>query len=85
MAERELVSRERLVEIMNGELAKHGACEDCQIADHILPLQEPGETGCNWSDNVILRCSGRSITYACCRAVVGVVEAARRHYNLAEP
>ena len=84
MAERELISGKRLVEIMNAELAKSDVCQDCQIADHILRLREPDEDGCDWSDNIIIRCSGRSISLDCCRAALRVVGEARRLYNVSD-
>jgi hypothetical protein len=82
MPEREAVTAQRLAELLNQELAKYAACRDCQFNDRILELQEPDETGCNWSDDLIIRCSGRSIGYHCVRAVVGVVQDARDRYNL---
>lgn len=87
---RESVSREQLLAIMNEELAKHGVCEDCQIDGPIrlldgpirIRLQEADETGCNWSEDVTTRCSGRSVTRQCYQAVGRVVADARRRYNI---
>ena len=79
---RESVSREQLLATMNEELAKHGVCEDCQIDGPIRLFERPDETGCNWSEDITTRCSGRSVTEQCHQTVSRVVADARRKYNI---
>lgn len=80
---RESVSRERLLAIMNEELAKHDLCEDCRFQGPIYQLQEIDETECNWPRDITLRCSGRS-TEPCEEVASRIVADARRRYNLAK-
>ncbi len=58
---RKIVSTDVLVTMMNQELQGYDVCEDCQFDGPILKLQSLAGDGCNWSDQVIIRCSGRSI------------------------
>ena len=83
---REAVSQERLLKLLNEALHKEGlhrqVSEDCRSDGPVYQLQEPDETGCNWSDSLHLRCSGpaeRPSIAVMARAVQEV----RRRYNLA--
>ena len=77
-----VVSRDKLEEILNEALVKYDSCEDCVFDGGIMELRQPDESGCNWSDNLIIRCSGRHMTVACARAVLAVLDEVRRHYNI---
>ncbi len=59
MTRREEVSRERLLEILNQELAKYPECHEIGVG-YIDALQ-PDEDGCNWEVSTLrLRASGLS-------------------------
>ena len=86
--QRQVVSRERLLELLNEALHdealhRQRVSEDCRFKGPLMVLQEPDETGCNWSDNVQIRRSGNaelpSLTVLA-RALLRV----RRRYNLSE-
>jgi hypothetical protein len=55
MANRELVSNERLLEILNERLHKYDQCEECYFRGVVIPLRHPDPEGCNWSRDLILR------------------------------
>ena len=52
---REFVSRERLMEILNAELAEHDVCEDCHFEGPLRQLGRPDDESYNWSQIVALR------------------------------
>ena len=79
---RKIVSTDALVTMMNQELQGYDVCEDCQFDGPILRLQSLAGDGCNWSDQVIIRCSGRSIDTHCLRAVLKVLDDVRSRYNI---
>ena len=77
---RRLVSREELRSWMNAELKKFEGCEDCEFGG-VTPLQQPDETGCNWSDSMYIRTGGvPQETFQ--PAVQKIIAEARRHFNL---
>ncbi len=80
---RQMVTEARLLEILNEELAKYDVCDDCSFVGPVHPLQEPDETGANWSEDMFVRCGGRSAD-PCRDAARKAVAAVRRRYNLAE-
>ena len=80
---RQVVTKARLLEILNEELAKYDVCDDCSFVGPVHLLQEPDETGANWSEDMHVRCSGRSAD-PCADAAGKAAAAVRRSYNLAE-
>ena len=81
---RETVSREHLLRILNEQLSKHDVCGDCQFMGPIYRLREPDENGCNWSEDTTLRLGGSSLSLACARAIVRVMDEARQSYNISD-
>ena len=59
---REYVTVDELLSRINERLhqAGDGDYVDCQFTEPVHRYAEPDETGCNWSDQLILRCSGGS-------------------------
>ena len=78
--ERKIVSEEELISILNGELSKFGECKDCQFY-HVSKLQESDNDGCNWSSEVMLRCSGVPVKI-CQKFAHRIINEARKKYNL---
>jgi hypothetical protein len=82
LGERELLSSEELIEIMNLELANHKECADCQFAGPVRRLDMPYPDGGNWSRSLTVR--GRpSDPQACGETAADVIVLAAEHYNLA--
>ncbi len=82
MPERELVTQQALLDWMNERLAQHEDMDDCRIEGPLYRLRQPA--GCNWSDRVTIRTSGRSATDRDRHVVEAVVLEARTRFNLAE-
>ncbi len=76
---REMVSAERLQEILNDELHTYEDYKECQFGG-IIALRETDEDGCNWSDPGY-QCSGMPAE-VCADAVRAVVVKIRAQYNL---
>ncbi len=54
---RKVVTKEELQAWLTAEIRKYEGCEDCKFGG-VMPLSEPDEAGCNWSDSVVLRATG---------------------------
>jgi hypothetical protein len=81
-AERECVSSEELIEILNLELAKHGECADCQFVGPIRQLTTPYADGGNWFRSLTVR--GRpQDPHVCGETAADVVVLVAQHYDLA--
>jgi hypothetical protein len=79
--ERELVSEEELLSILNKEFSKYEECENCKFAG-VVKLAEADKDGCNWSlANVSVRCSGVP-EKKCHPFAVSVVAEAGKRYNI---
>jgi hypothetical protein len=79
--ERELVSNEELVSILNEKLSKYEECENCRF-NGIIELAEEDKEGCNWSTaSSIITCSdgGTEICYPYAARVVSEVG---KKYNI---
>ena len=57
---RDYVTVDELLGLMNERLQEAGDYADCQFSGPLHRYADPDETGCNWSDDLIFRCSGRS-------------------------
>lgn len=84
MTERERVSPERLLEILNERLSEYDQCENCEIPKPPYRLREPREDGLNWSTQIQLNCSGRS-TDACAEVLPAIVQEVASEYNVTVP
>ena len=81
MTQRVLVSIEQLVDILNRELAKYSECEGVSVSYPPDRLETVDETGCNWSQVVILR--GSSGTQeACSQTAAMIIGRAAAQYNV---
>ena len=80
---RQSVSRDRLIELLNEELACHGEWPDCRIKGPIYALRKPDATGCNWSDTLQLRRSGTHL-WPPVEVMARVITSVRARYNLAD-
>ena len=79
---RESATPNQLMDILNRELAKHGAWEGCAFTGKIRRLQPPDESGCNWSSrNLSVRCDSRS-AHGCADIATRIIETARVRYSL---
>ena len=79
---REPVTPNQLMDILNRELAKQDAWEDCEFTGNIRQLQPPDETGCNWSSRSLsVRCDSRS-AHGCADIATRILETARERYSL---
>jgi hypothetical protein len=47
--ERQLISEEELISILNAGLFKYEDCKDCHFMEEVVKLVEPDAEGCNWS------------------------------------
>ena len=78
MTSRELVNPERLVEILNDEMATRGIGTDCRFA--AVTQVERDETGCNWSADIT---RGESAAAPLCvQAADAVVKEVSQRYNV---
>jgi len=78
--ERQVISKEKLISILNDELSKHEECAECKFETKVVKLKKIDEAGCNWS-TLGLRCSGVSAD-VCSRTVQKIVYDARTKYNV---
>ena len=76
---REYVTSERLVEILNDRLSRSPDCSRCQFTASVHRYQEPDDSGCNWSPDLIL--SGQGVEL-CQPDAAEVIAWARPRYNL---
>jgi len=73
------VTKQELVEIINGELKKHETCEECRV-NGIMSLTEADPEGCNWREPIVT-CSGTP-GEICRPTAVRVISKLRAEYNL---
>lgn len=78
---RKLVSRDELHRILNEQLHERDPCGECRFTNSPTPLREPDESGCNWSQDLILR-HGRNAGDACGWAASQTITEAAAHFNL---
>jgi hypothetical protein len=79
--ERECITSEELIEILNLELAKYRECADCQFVGPIRQLTTPYADGGNWFRSLTVR--GRpQDPHACGETAAEVVVLVAQHYNL---
>ncbi len=71
---RTTVSRDKIERLLNEALDKYDPCEDCVFEGGIMALRQLDASGCNWSDDLVIRCSGRHMTVPCARAVLAVLD-----------
>jgi hypothetical protein len=77
---RSVISREELQKWLTTEIRKFEGCEECSFGG-IMPLRQPDEFGCNWSDDIILRMTG--VPPEIYRpAFKSIVAEARRKFNI---
>lgn len=81
MPDREIVSPERLFEILNIELTRFEECAECQFTGAVQPLPEPAADGCNWSRSLTLRGRPRN-PQACGEAAAEVISLVAMRFNL---
>lgn len=79
--QREAVSKERLLELLNEALGP--VSDGWQFDGPVYQLREPDETGCNWSDSLQLRRGGGG-GQPSIAVVARAVQEVRRRYNLAD-
>ncbi len=78
---RELVSKRKLIHILNNELSKYEECKDCQF-DSIMKYEKKDEDGCNWlGANVKYKCSGEP-DERCKPFISRVLSEAGKKYNI---
>ena len=84
MADRQVVSRERLIQILNETLAQqdqHHACEDVEARKLAPSVRKPDADGCNWtSDSLVWT---RLPSHRCRQVLRGVLTELRARYNIA--
>ncbi len=79
--ERECISSEELIKILNFELAKYRECADCQFVGPIRQLTTPYADGGNWFRSLTVR--GRpQDPHACGETAAEVVVLVAQRYNL---
>jgi hypothetical protein len=74
--ERQLVSEEELISILNAGLSKYEDYKDCHFMEGVVKLDEPDDEGCNWA-TVYLRgvCADRRYAYE-------LVADAKKNFNI---
>jgi hypothetical protein len=77
--ERELVSEEELISILNSKLSEYDECKECSF-EGILKLAEEDKDGCNWS-NANVRCSGVAMEI-CLQFAERISFEAKQKYNI---
>ena len=77
--EREIVSKERLLEMLNGQLKKDKDYYMCSYED-VTKLDAPDEKGCNWKD-ALLSCSGMHAG-TCKPTAFKLVEEMKKRFNV---
>lgn len=78
---RENVRRDELHEILNGELHRQDPCGECRFTQAPGPPRTPDESGCNWSQVLILR-YGRSGNDSCAEVASRVITQVAARFNL---
>jgi len=78
---RENVRRDELHEILNGELHRQDPCGECRFTQAPGPPGTPDESGCNWSQVLILR-YGRSGNDSCAEVASRVITQVAARFNL---
>ena len=81
---RVLVSNQRLLEILNDSLHEYDECRECHFPGVVVPLRHPDPEACNWSRDLILRCSARG-SDSCQLVAKRVIDEVAKHYNLEVP
>lgn len=82
MSERQLVSPDELVAILNRELAKCPECNGVRVSYPPSQLREPDEEGCNWDRNPIILGGPPSRPVHCAAAAALLLEEVGKRYNL---
>jgi hypothetical protein len=77
--ERQEIPKNKLLEILNGELKKDKDYYMCTYED-VTKLDPPDENGCNWKD-ALLKCSGMHAG-TCKPTAFKLVEETKKLYNL---
>lgn len=75
-----LVAAAELEQWLTAKLRKLDDCHDCKVSG-VLPLQEPDEQGCNWSDSLVVNAGGLPYDYYA-KFLSVVVAEARSRFNL---
>lgn len=78
---RETVRRNRLHEILNEELHRRDPCGECCFTKPPVPLRTLDESGCNWSQDLILR-YGRRGNDSCAQVASRVITEVAARFNL---
>ena len=78
---RENVHRDKLHKILNEELHRQDPCRECRFTQAPGPLRSPDESGCNWSQDLILR-HGRSGNDSCDEVALRVISQVAGCFNL---
>jgi hypothetical protein len=78
---RENVRRDELHEILNEELHRQDPCGECRFTQAPELLRTPDESGCNWSQDLILR-HGRSGNDSCAEVASRVTTQIARRFNM---
>jgi len=78
---RDVVPQQKLFEILNAELHEQDPCGQCRFTRAPAPLRMPDETGCNWSQCLIVR-TGSSGSNSCARAASRVISQVAACFNL---
>lgn len=78
---RTTVRRNHLHEILNAELHEQDPCGECRFTQAPAPLRTADESGCNWSQDLILR-RGRSGNNSCAQVAARVITQVASRLNL---
>ena len=74
--ERQLVSEEELISILNAGLSKYEDYKDCHFREGVIKLVEPDAQGCNWSSVTLRgRCGNQRYVYE-------LLADARKRFNI---
>ena len=78
---RDTVLQSQLHDILNAELREDDPCGECYFKHAPGPLRTPDESGCNWSQVLIVR-HGRSSTDSCAEVIPRVITRVAARWNL---
>lgn len=79
---RELVTSERLLEILNERLHQHDECKECKFHTAVTSLPHPRPDGCNWIlERMSIRCSGPA-SNSCGGIADAILYEVSQQYNL---
>jgi hypothetical protein len=81
---RNLVSPDRLLDLLNQRLETYGHCSSCRLAGPIRRLREPEDDGRNWSRYIALVCLS-GVSAGCSRLAERIIDDAAQEYNLEDP